>query len=212
MPKKDKFKDILEKTKISLEKHNFEVINTKNKEEALEKLKEIINKDSIIGFGGSKSLEEIGFFEYFNTSNYPNLIDRNKPDISPEIKNELQKKALTSDFFLSSANGVSRTGELVLIDKWGNRNGAMTFGPKKRIFIIGKNKIKKNLEKAIKRAQDKAGVLNNIRFDTKNPCTKSGKCEDCESTERICCITTIIHRCQPPKSIIVVLVNENLGF
>ena len=212
MSKKDNSEDIIKNTIKSLEKHNCEVIYTDNKEEALNKLKELIDKKSTIGFGGSKSLEEIGFFEYFNTANYPNLIDRNKPDISPEEKSKLQKKALTADFFLSSANGVSQTGELVLIDKWGNRNGAMTFGPNKRIFVIGKNKIKKNLKKAIKRAQDKAAVLNNIRFNTKNPCTKSGKCKDCNSIERICSVTTIINRCQPPKSILVIIVNENLGF
>ena len=31
----------------------------------------------VIGFGGSKTLEQIGFFETFNTTDYPNLLDRN---------------------------------------------------------------------------------------------------------------------------------------
>ena len=95
---------------------------------------------------------------------------------------------------------------------WGNRCGAMTYGPKKKIFIVGRNKITHDLPSAIQRAKDTASVLNNIRFNGNNPCTVSGKCMDCNSKDRICSVTTIIHRCQPPKSILVMLINEDLGF
>jgi L-lactate utilization protein LutB len=203
---------IISKTIDSLKKHFFEVKFCENKTEALDIIVNTINTDSTIGYGGSKTLEEIGFFEKFITQNYPNLIDRKNSNITPELKKELQNKALTADYFLCSANAVSQSGELILIDKWGNRNAAMTYGPKKRIFVIGKNKIETNLEKALDRAKNTASVLNNKRFDTKNPCTKSNKCMDCESTERLCSITTIIHRCQPLESILIILVNENLGF
>ena len=196
----------------SLKKHFFEVIFCNNKDEALNELQNIIKKDSIIGYGGSKTLEEIGFFEKFTTKDYPNIIDRKNPNNTPEIKRELQNKALTSDFFLCSANAVSQTGELILIDKWGNRNAGMTFGPKKRIFVIGKNKIESDLHKALNRAKNTASVLNNKRFETKNPCTTAGKCMDCNTLERLCSVTTIIHRNQPPKSIMIILINEELGF
>ncbi len=203
---------IIIKTIESFEKHFFEVVFCNNKKEALIKLESLIKKDSTIGYGGSKTLEEIGFFEKFTTHDYPNLIDRKKPNITAEIKKELQNKALTSDFFLCSANAVSQTGELVLIDKWGNRNAGMTYGPKKRIIVIGKNKIEPDLNSALDRAKNKASVLNNKRFDTKNPCTSTGKCMDCNTPERLCSITTIIHRNQPPKSIMIILINEDLGF
>lgn len=203
---------IINKTIESLENHFFEVVYCNNKKEALNKLEKLINKNSTIGYGGSKTLEEIGFFEKFTIHNYPNLIDRKKSDNTPEKKKELQNKALTSDFFLSSANAVSQTGELVLIDKWGNRNAGMTYGPKKRIIIIGKNKIEPDLQSALNRAKNKASVLNNKRFDTKNPCTVTGICMNCNTSKRLCSVTTIIHRNQPPKSTLIILINEKLGF
>lgn len=213
MDKKNNIDNLLLSNTIkSLKKHFFEVIYCENKADALEKIIDIININSTIGYGGSKTLEEIGFFDKFTINNYPNLIDRKNPDISPEKKKELQNKALTADYFLCSANAVSQTGELILIDKWGNRNAGMTYGPKNRIFVIGKNKIKPDLHKALDRAKNTASVLNNKRFETKNPCTKTGKCMDCESSERLCSITTIIHRCQPPQSITIILINEELGF
>ena len=202
---------IINKTIRSLENHFFEVIFVNNKEEAISSLEKIIDKKAAIGFGGSRTLEEIGFFTKFNTKSYPNFLDRNSIS-DQEKKYELQKKAFQADFFISSANAVSSTGELVLIDKWGNRCGPMTYGPKKRIFIIGKNKIEKTLEDAINRASNKAGVLNNIRFDTKNPCTKAGYCQNCESENRICGVTTLIHRSMPAKSILVILINQDFGF
>jgi hypothetical protein len=213
MSEKEKYNDlILEKTVNSLKNSFFDVLRFKNKNEALDHLISLIKNDSVIGFGGSATLEEIGFFEVFTSDKYPNLLDRRKPGLSPEKKLEIQRACLTADFYLCSVNALSQSGEIVMIDKWGNRSGAMTFGPKKRIFIAGVNKIEPDLEHAIYRAKNTSAVLNNIRFDTKNPCTKNGKCMDCGSTDRLCSVTTIIHRCQPPGSILVMLIEEELGF
>ncbi|OHD40294.1 MAG: hypothetical protein A2086_03670 [Spirochaetes bacterium GWD1_27_9] len=212
MTEQETFYNILiQKTIASLTKNFFEVILVNNKEEAMAHLLNLFDKNSVIGTGGSRTLDEIGFFEKITTKDYPNFLDRKK-DLTPEQKSVMQRKALTADFFVSSANGLTKTGELVLLDKWGNRNGAMTYGPIKRVFVIGRNKICPDLQSAIDRTKNKAAVINNIRFDTKTPCTIQGECVDCNSPSRICGVTTIISRCQPPKSILVILVNEDLGF
>ncbi len=202
----------LKNTALSLEKNCFEAVILESGGDAIQYLKKIIHKDSSIGFGGSMTLKEIGFFEEFNKGSYPNLLDRNDPSLSQAEKTDILKKSLTADFFISSANAVSQTGEFVLIDKYGNRNAGITFGPSKRIIIAGRNKIEPDVNSALSRAQNKAAVLNNIRFDTKNPCTESGECMDCSSKDRLCNITTIIHYCQPAKSTLVMLINEDLGF
>ncbi len=203
---------LIKNTILSLEKHNFDVKSVSNKKEALDLLIEIIPKDSVIGYGGSQTLEDINFFTIFNKDNYPNILDRRDKNLTYDEKQMIQKKALTSDFFVTSVNALSVTGELILIDKWGNRVAAVTYGPQKRIFAVGKNKITKSLDEAMNRAKNLAAVSNNIRLGTKNPCTKAGICKDCDSIERICAVTTIIHRCQPPQSVLIILVNEDLGF
>jgi hypothetical protein len=183
----------------------------------------MISKESIIGFGGSKTLIEIGFFDHFTKQKYTNLLDRNDPELSWEERNLIQIKALSSDFFVCSANAVSSDGKLLLIDKMGNRNAAATYGPKKRIFIAGRNKITVDADissqgkntlpvKAFDRAKNKASVLNNMRFDTKNPCTIQGYCSDCTGKNRLCSVTTIIERAFPVGSALVMLINEDLGF
>ncbi len=203
---------LLERVAASLKKNNFSVVICKDRVEALYHLKKNIPLNSKIGFGGSRTLEQIGFFKEFEKFKYPNLLDRNQLDLSLEDKQRIQKEALTADVFVSSANAVSITGEIVFIDKWGNRSAAMTYGPKLRIIVAGRNKITSSLELALDRAQNKAAVINNIRFETKNPCTISGRCQDCNSENRICGVTTIIHRSIPANSIFVLLVDEDLGF
>lgn len=203
---------LLERTEKALKDNYFDVETVDSCQEALEILKGVIGQDDSIGFGGSRTLEQIGFFEHFTKESFPGLLDRRSPDLDPAEKRKLMQKALTADVFVSSVNAISRSGELVLVDMWGNRNGGLTYGPEKRVVVAGVNKISIDLAEALDRASEKAAVLNNFRFDTGNPCTKSGRCEDCNTDNRLCNVTTIIHRCKPARSIKVILINERLGF
>lgn len=205
-------KTITSITKKALIKNGFDVKEAKNRAEAIEILRDIIEQDAIIGYGGSRTLDEINFHNVFNKKDYPNLLDRNIKDITPEQKLAVQRESLSADYFVCSVNSMTADGQLILIDKWGNRNAAATFGPKKRIFVTGWNKITSSLDEALKRASDKAAVLNNIRFNTGNPCTSKCRCMNCDSEERLCSVTTIISRCQPVSSAVVILIEENLGF
>ncbi len=210
-------KNILNKTlssitKKSLQKNGFLVREAENKAEAITILKELIDKNAIIGYGGSRTLDEIGFHTVFSIRDYPNLLDRNIPDISVEVKQSIQKRTLSAEIFISSANALTTNGDLILIDKWGNRNAAATYGPKKRIFVIGTNKITSSLDEGLQRARNIAAVQNNIRFNTGNPCTTKGHCVQCDSKDRLCSVTTIISKCQPVNSAIILLINEDLGF
>ena len=157
-------------------KKGFQVETFETSEEAVNWLKGEIKTTDVIGFGGSKTLEQIGFFKNFTKADYPNLLDRNAPNLAFDDKVDIWRKALTADVFLCSANGVSISGELILIDKNGNRNAAATFGPKKRIFVIGWNKLQRDFNAAMEYAKNVAAVQNNLRFQTDNPCTKAGKC------------------------------------
>ncbi|HOV13183.1 MAG TPA: lactate utilization protein [Spirochaetota bacterium] len=199
-------------TKKSLLKNGFEVIQVNSKEDAIDSLKKIINKDAVIGFGGSRTLEQIGFHSIFTKNDYPNLLDRDEPNISADMKKMIQKRALTADFFVCSANSITTDGQLILIDYTGNRNAGATYGPEKRIFVLGWNKITTSIDNGLKRASNTAAVLNNIRFNMSNPCTVVGYCVNCDSKDKLCRVKTIISRCEPAGSAVVILVNEDLGF
>ena len=84
---------------------------------------------------------------------------------NPEETAELQRKCLTTDFFITSTNAMAEDGILVNIDGNGNRLAAICFGPKNVIVICGINKITQDLETAVSRARFTAAPINAGRFD-----------------------------------------------
>ncbi|HOY37852.1 MAG TPA: LUD domain-containing protein [Bacteroidales bacterium] len=108
------------------------------------------------------------------------------------------RETLLSDIFIIGANAITMNGQIVSTDGTGNRVGGMIFGPRKVIIVVGRNKITRNLEDAIRRNRDIAAPLNYHRHNIKhhnrfdNPCMKTGYCSDCNSPRRGCLKTVII--------------------
>ena len=132
---------------------------------------------------------------------------------------ELGRKALLTDVFLTSVNGMSETGEMVNIDGTGNRVAGSLFSHKKIYFVVGTNKIEPDLDSAIHRARNTAGPMNSLKYDSDTPCVhwfkKTGelRCFDCDSSERICNTLNIyLKKLQDIDEMEVVLIDETMGF
>ena len=161
-------------------------------------------KGEIVGFGGSKTAEALGLYEKLGANN----------EVLWHWKNPVEKDRY-SEFttYITSANGVSETGEIVNIDGNGNRIGSTFLGVDKLYFVIGTNKIEESLEKAIFRARNVAAPMNAKRFNRATPCVASGRCHDCNSPERICRGMSIHMRpLTSAKTTEVIIINESLGF
>ena len=189
-----------------LNSRNMEAFYAKDKQEALNKVLELIPKHSSVTMGGCQSANDIGLVDVLKSDNY-NFIDRSKMD-----KREALLKGYDADYFISSANVISEDGILVNIDGNANRVSYICQGPKHVIFIIGMNKVAKDLDSAMKRARNEAAPINAQRFDIKTPCKQTGKCFDCKSMDTICCQFLITRFSRHQGRIKVILVNENLGF
>ena len=57
-----------------------------------------------------------------------------------------------------------------------------------------------------------AAPMNAKRLNRNPPCTITGVCNDCDSKERGCNVTSIIHRKPANTNITVILVGNNLGY
>jgi hypothetical protein len=93
----------------------------------------------------------------------------------------------------------------------GNRIGALTFGPRWVIIVVGRNKIVPDLEEAMFRVKNYAAPANAMRLDKKTPCVKTSFCEECKSPDRICNTWTITEKSFPKGRVKIVLINEDLG-
>jgi L-lactate utilization protein LutB len=138
------------------------------------------------------------------------VLDRDEVTDREEVV-KIYERAFTADVYLSSANAISEDGVIVNIDGNGNRVAAITWGPKKVIFIIGLNKVAQTVEAALARARSTASPINAARFDIKTPCQVDGVCHNCNSSESICNYVHFL-RNSPHGKHTVILVGEAFGY
>ena len=197
----------LEKTVANLTKRGFAVTCFETKEQAAEYLLENIH-NTTVGIGGSVTIQEMDIYDRLQETNE---VLWHWKENTPHLKEMALEMA---NVYLTSANAVAETGELVNIDGNGNRVASTLFGRATVYFVVGRNKIVPDLEKAIWRARNIASPLNAKRLGRKTPCAAKGdRCYDCNSPERIC-RGMVIHM-KPMTSIgktEVILINEDIGF
>ncbi len=190
-----------------LESRNMKGYYAADREEALKIALDLIPEGSSATMGGAVSVREIGLVQALMDGNYE-FIDRD----AAEDKRAAMLKAYDVDFFLSSVNAMTEDGVLINIDGNANRVSAIAHGPKKVLFIVGMNKVCKDVDSAMKRARNVAAPINAQRFGLQTPCSKTGSCMNCKSPDTICCQFLITRYSRHADRIHVILVNDNLGF
>ncbi|MBO4580518.1 MAG: lactate utilization protein [Clostridiales bacterium] len=190
-----------------LEERNMTGFYAESREEALAKALELIPEGSSVTMGGGMSVHEIGLTDKLKEGNY-DFIDRD----AYEDKRAAMLAAYDADFFLSSCNAITEDGVLVNIDGNANRVSAICQGPKNVLFIVGMNKVCKDVDSAMKRARNVAAPINAQRFGLKTPCSATGSCMNCKSPDTICCQFLVTRFSRHKDRIKVILVNDNLGF
>lgn len=205
----------LDELRVQLEKNNFEVFLAESAAEAGRLVMEKILPASgarTVSYGGSMTMKSAGLHDALLECKDIELLRPDEPNLSLEQKLERRRQGLLVDFYISGTNAVTEAGHLVNLDMIGNRVGAITFGPKNVVILVGRNKIVPDLDSAMYRIKEYASPVNAMRLDCKTPCVKTSHCEDCISPGRICNSWTITEKSFPKARIKVVLINEELGF
>ena len=196
---------------VALEKNNFMAAYFPDKPSAVEHLLSLVADGCTVGLGGSITGYQLQLREKLSQKRCT-LFDHQQPGLSKEETFKIRRNQLTCDVFICSTNALTLQGELVNVDGTGNRVGAMIFGPNKVIVVTGTNKIVRDLNAAQQRIKDIAAPINNQRLNRPNPCVKTGQCMDCQSEQRICNVTTIMHKRPSLTDVHVVIIGEALGY
>jgi L-lactate utilization protein LutB len=204
-----------EKVTAALKRNRFDAYYVPDKAAARQKTVEMIPAGASVAFGGSMTLLETGIVEAMRDPRWK-LIDRYAPGLERPQLMEIALRSLQVDYFLSSANAVTETGEILFVDGANTRVAPVLFGPAHVILVIGVNKICPDLAAAQKHMQTVARPVNCKRLDLNTPCVAIGSCQDCSSPERICNSTVILHRqntrVNDTHKIHVIMVAEALGY
>ncbi|MBN1380934.1 MAG: lactate utilization protein [Deltaproteobacteria bacterium] len=183
----------VQKTIKALKSNRFDPVEyAATAEEAAKIVFGMIPPDAKVGMGGSTSLMQLGVVE--------------------ELVKKGQMTLQKPDIYLTSSNAITENGKLVNTDMTGNRVSAMIFGPKQVIVVAGINKIVKDLDAAFDRIKGITAPAMAKIGGLKTPCAvEGGKCNDCNSSMRVCAVTTIIESKPRVTQISVVLVGEDIG-
>ena len=195
----------------NLIRHGFEAINESQSLSAVDEVMKRVPPTKTVGVGGSVTLRELGLIEALKQRG--NLLyDHWKEGIGREESLKIRKAQQGCDIYLTSANAVTLSGEIVNVDGFCNRISSMAFGPEEVILVAGKNKIVRDVSEGLARIKNRVAPMNARRFGADTPCARLGRCVDCDSPQRICRGTLILERRPFATKMLVILVMEDLGY
>ena len=194
----------------NLEKRNMEGYYFETGAECVKAITESIPDGSVISWGGSETIKEIGLMDAIHNGSYE-LIDRTSAK-NPEEARQIYSKTVLADYYLMSSNAITIDGELINIDGNGNRVACLIQGPAHIIIVAGMNKIVTDVESGVARVRNMASPPNAIRLNKQIPCASSGHCHDCLAPECFCNQVVITRRSGHTGRIKVYLVGEELGY
>ena len=158
-----------------------------------------------VGFGGSATLDAMGIYDLLAAHNTVVWHWKQPAD-------EARRGAMQTQVYLTSANALAETGEIVNIDGTGNRVAATLFGHERVCFVIGRNKLTATYDEAVFRARNVAAPQRARQLGKKTPCAvKLDRCYDCKSPDRICRGMVTLWGPMMGMPAEVLLVDEDLG-
>ena len=195
----------IEKTLKNLKLRGFEASFFENKEAASDYLISQI-KNTTVGIGGCLTADQMGLYEKLCEAGNDVAWHWRTPGW------DTLEKENAAEVFISSANAIAETGEILNIDGRGNRLAGLVFG-KKRVYIVaGTNKLCPDFDSALSRARNTAAVKNVKRFPNETPCKIDGKCHDCRVPDRVCnALMVLWGPMMDMEKVEVILIDEELG-
>lgn len=199
----------LERTAKALKKNQFDAHIIRSREELFATLRTYIPNGTSCSVGGSMTLQQTGILDFLKNGDFQ-YIDRYAEGADPH---QVYHDALSCQVYLMSSNAVTEEGELLNMDGMGNRVAALIYGPEKVIVIAGYNKIVRTLEEARERNRRIAAPANARRLNLDMlPCFHTGTCMNCKTPGHFCSNEVISHYQMRPGRVVVLLMNESLGY
>lgn len=195
----------------AFELNQMSLMFVKDKEELTTYLKSVLNNKKKVAVGGSVTLDQMNVIDLIRESDVE-FIDRYEKDISREVMENRFREAFLADLFITSTNALTMDGHLYNIDGTGNRVAAMIYGPREVIVIAGLNKICEDEKSAIEHIKKWSAPANAVRLNRNTPCAKTGQCQECRSADRICSSYVKLGYQKNPNRIMIIIVEENLGY
>ena len=196
--------DTIAKTAAALKENGFDAIEVASKEDAFEKIKELIPAGASIMNGASESLREVGYIDYVKAGEHPwnNLHDGILAEQDSDKQSQLRRESVLSDYYLGSVHALTETGELVIASNTGSQLPHLVYTSPNIVLVVGANKIVPTLTDGLARIQEQVIPLEDERM------------KGVYGFGTLWAKTVVLHKENPNlgRKVHVIIVNETLGF
>lgn len=192
----------MDKVIKALNENGIEVVIAENKNEAKEKVLNMIPEGSEVMDMTSISLLESGITHEIEKSGKYISVKNKLHSLNREThKKEMNELGATSDYTLGSVHAITECGEIVIASNTGSQIPAYAYGSPRVIWVVGTQKIVKDMNTAMQRVYEYVLPLESERAHKAYGVTGS-------NVSKI----LILNKEIIPKRITLVLVKENIGF
>lgn len=195
-------KETIEKTAKALKTNGIESFIVENREEAKQKVLQLLPKGAEVMDMSSETLQETGIAKEINESDNFDSVRNKLNSMNKETQGrEMQRIGAAPEWAVGSAHAVTEDGKVLVASNTGSQLPAYTYGADHVIWVVGAQKIVKNLEVGIKRIYEYVLPLESKRVQKAYGMPHSNVSK-----------LLIFNKEANPKRLTLILVKESLGF
>jgi len=185
----------------ALEANGMKVLIAENGEEAKKLVLEMVPQGAEVYANQSQTLDKLGLREELDGSGRYDAIRPKVLKLDRKTQaNEIRKLRSSPDYMIGSVQAITETGQVLTSSFGGSQLGAYAYGSAKVIWIVGTQKLVKDLDEGFRRIEEYSYPLEDARLlAALGMHSAVGK-------------TLIVNREVVPGRITIVLVKEELGY
>lgn len=189
----------------ALKQNGIDAIVVNNGEEAKEKILELLPKKAEVMTMTSVTLDTIGVSQALNESDDYDSVKNKLSKLDRTTQGaEMQKIGAAPGWTLGSVHAITEDGKVVIASNTGSQLPAYAYGAQHVIWVVGTQKIVKNLDDAMKRIYEYV-----LPIETKRARKAYGLPDTWDSNVSK---LLIVNKEVTPKRIQIIFVKEKLGF
>ncbi len=193
--------DRVERIAKALEVNGIKTLIVETSEEAKKLVLDLVPQGVEVYANQSQTLEKLGLREEFDGSGRYEAIRPKVLKLDRKTQaDEIRKLRSAPDYMIGSVHAITETGQVLVSSFGGSQLGAYAYGSKKVIWIVGTQKLVKDLDEGFRRIEEYSYPLEDARLLAALGIHSAvGK-------------TLIVNREVVPGRITIVLVKEELGY
>lgn len=191
----------IERTARALKANGIQAVIAENAEEARRIFFERVPEGSEVFLGASVTLETLGITEAVDTSGKYDAIRPKTFAMDRETQErEIRKLRGAPDVAAGSVHAVTEDGQVLIASKTGSQLGPYASGAGKVIWVVGAQKLVRDLNEGLRRIQEYCYPLEEVHM------------QELYKTGTSINKTLIVNREIRPGRITLIIVKEQLGF